>query len=219
MECPNFPKMSLETETRWSRSYRSADGHFSSFRSRFLDGTATVTLAELKTEWPRWKDHERLDFCCAFACGADVPERDDILRFLIGHSQTNDCVRMTIALNVAMYLPAKEAVPVLEDWCLMSDVGQCANFFQALAITKDRNALTFLRNCFQRVWNSEGMMATADFQNWTAYDAVCCMKHMLELGEDTVPLRSAYETLKLHPCAGTRGATQRWLSEYFEIPS
>jgi hypothetical protein len=115
-----------------------------------------------------------------------------------------------------MYLPANEAVAVLKDWCLMSQVGQCANFFQALALTKDAAALDFLRSCFQRVWNSEGIMQNADFQNWIAFDAVCCMKHMLELGEDIGALRSAYDTLKTHPCDGTRDATQRWLSEHFE---
>jgi hypothetical protein len=113
----------------------------------------------------------------------------------------------------------KEAVPALKEWCLTCEVGQCANYFQALALTKDSEALDFLRSCFHRLWKCEGIMANADFQNWIALDAMWCMKHMLELGEDIRVLRSAYETLKTHPCAGTRDQTQRWLSEHFEARS
>jgi len=207
--------MSLDRETRWSRLYQSADGRCTRFESRFLDGTATVTLGELQEEWPRWNEHERLDFCQAFACGADVPGRENILRFLVRHA--DHIVHSTVALSVAMWLPAREAVSILKEWCLTGEVGQCANYFQALALTKDPAALDFLRECFRRVWNSEGLMATADFQNWIASDAMWCIKNMVELGEDTDALRPAYETLKTHPCPGTREQTQSWLSEHFEV--
>jgi hypothetical protein len=146
-----------------------------------------------------------------------VQDGADILRYLIRHG--DHVVSLTIALSVAMHLPAKEALPVLKEWCLTGEVGYCANYFQALALTKDPEALDFLRQCFRRVWNSPGFMADAEFQNWIALDAMWCMKHMLELGEDINVLRSAYETLKTHPCAGTRDQTQRWLSEHFEVPS
>src|SRR5437870_5559505 len=115
MECPIPPKMSLHSDTRWSREYRSADGGFRRFESRFLDGTATVTLDELQAEWPGWNERERLDLCRAFSCGAEVPEREDILCFLVRHG--DHYVSTTIASNVARYLPAAEAVPVLKEWC------------------------------------------------------------------------------------------------------
>jgi hypothetical protein len=184
------------------------------FESRFLDGTAAITLAELQKLWPSWNEDERLDFCRALACGADVTDVQSILRFLIMHSDR--CVRSTIALNVAMRLPAEEAVLVLKGWCLADEIGQCANYFQALALTKDIGVLDFLRSCFRRIWNNEGLMARADFQNWMAFDAVCCLKEMLALGENAGALRSAYETLREHPDGGTQKQTEMWLSEYFE---
>jgi hypothetical protein len=73
MECSNFPEMSLVSETRWSRRYRSADGRFERFDSRFLDGTATVTLNEVQAEWPRWNEQEKLDFSHAFAVVPTCP--------------------------------------------------------------------------------------------------------------------------------------------------
>lgn len=217
MEVPELSEMSLDSETRWSRHYRSADGRFGHFESRFHDGTATVTLGELQAEWPRWNERERHDFCQAFAFGGEVLGRENILRFLVRHADHR--THSTIALGVARWLPGREAVPILKEWCLIGEIGRCANYFQALALTKDAAALDFLRECFRRIWNSEGLMAAADFQNWIALDAMWCIKHMVELGDDAGTLRPAYETLKTHPCEGTRKQTQAWLSEQFEITS
>jgi hypothetical protein len=209
--------MTLASETRWSRLYRSADGRFERFESRFSDGTATVTLAELQADWPHWNEDERLDFCHSFVCTVDVSDREEILRFLVQDSEP--AVRMTIALSVAKYLPPQEAVQVLKEWCQTGEPGRCANYFQALALTKDPGALDFLRDCFQRVWKCEGIMESSTFQNWIALDAMWCIRHLLELGEDVCALRSAYETLKNHACAGTRDQTRRWLSQHFEASS
>jgi hypothetical protein len=109
-----------------------------------------------------------------------------------------------------------EAVPILEEWCQTDEIGQCANYYQALALTKDARALPFLRDRFHRILSNEGLMAKADFQNWIAFDAVCCMEHMLELGQEIEPLRSAYETLRDHPDDGTREQTKLSLTESFE---
>ena len=199
------PQESLYEDSRWSRQYRSADGRHVRFESRFQDGTATVTLSELETEWPRWNQH----------CAADVPDRAEILRLLIKNGDHS--VWSLIASNVAMFLPATETVPFLKQRCLTAKVGEGANYFQALALTKGSDGLDFLRDCFTRVWNTDGLLDDADFCNWVAHDAIWCINYMIELGEDAASLRSAYETLKSHTCASTREQAQKWLSKHFEV--
>jgi hypothetical protein len=206
--------MKQSRETRWSRIDVSSDGKFTHFRSKFLDGSASITLAELKEAWPGWNEEERFDFCNAVSCGGDIAEIVEILCFLI--NQSDRLIRMTIALSVATHLPSEESVPVLKKWCLTDEVGHCANYFQALYETYHPDVLPFLRNCFRRIWVSEGLMAETDFVNQIAFDAVCCLQIMLQLGEDICLCRNAYETLKHHPDAGTREQARRQLSRYFE---
>lgn len=205
--------MKHSRETRWSRINVSTDGA-TYFRSKFLDGSASITLAELKESWPGWNEEERFDFCNALSCGGDIAEIAEILRFLINHSDR--FIRGTIALSVATYLPLQESVPVLKEWCFKDEVGQCANYFQALYETYHPDVLPFLRSCFRRIWASEGLMAETDFVNLVAFEAVSCLQYMLQLGEDICLCRNAYETLKHHPDNGTREQANRHLSRYFD---
>ena len=59
--------MDLYNETRWSRHYKSPDGKRGYRESKFMDGSASITLGQLQVEWPSWNASERLDFiyvCC-----------------------------------------------------------------------------------------------------------------------------------------------------------
>ena len=116
-----------------------------------------------------------------------------------------------------MLLPEAEAVPFLKQCWLAGTIGHSANYLQALAFTKSPDALDFLRDCFPQIWNTDGLLADDGFCNWIAHDAIWCIKHLIDLGENAAELRSAYATLKTHSCARTREQAQRWLSEYFEV--
>jgi hypothetical protein len=217
MSCHNWPKMTLKRETRWSRTYSSADGMHSSFHSKLLDGDATITVSELQELWPNWNEEERWDFCRSFACGAQLAEQTELIRYLIEHADLR--LRSQLALCISVFLPSCEAMPTLKEWCQAAAAGERANYYQALAHTKDPEVLPFLQKCLSRVWSADGLMESADFQNWIAFDAVHCIQRLLELGEDANSLRSKYETLKQHPDKGTREQTQLWLSSYFEPTS
>ncbi len=206
--------MSLYDESRWSREYRSADGRRRRSESRFLDGTATVTLSELEAEWPRWNQHERLDFCNAFSRGHDASDCADILRFLMKNG--DHIIWSTIANKVAMTLPQSETVPFLKLCWLNGTIGHCANYLQALALTKTPDALNVLRDCFSQIWNTDGLLADAVFCNRIAFDAIWCIVQMMELGENPQSLRSAYENLKVHPSERTREYAKKLLAEWFE---
>jgi hypothetical protein len=192
-------------ETRWSRVYAKPDKpRYRYIESRFRDGTASITLDELQRDWHKWPEDEKIDFCRSLVW-AQVPDRKDILRYLIDHG--DHCTWAAIALLVALELPSHESIPALKRWCESCDVGRGANYYQAIAQTGDPEAHDILTSCFHRIWNSDGLMDNADFGNWVAYDAICCVEYLLELNEAPEPFRTVFETLKSHPCDRTRKAT------------
>jgi hypothetical protein len=206
----------LISETRWTRIYALKDGEAGGYVvSRFLSGDATITVAQLGREWHTWSVADRIDFCQSFSAGGDsVPERTNILRYVAIHG--DHICWPAIANAVARHLPHDESMPILRAWCQTCSVGHGANYYQAVALTADPDAHDLLKKCFARTWLSTGLMDDADFMNWVAYDALCCVRSLLELNEDPTPYRSAYETLKLHPCRSLREDAQRWLCKYFE---
>lgn len=203
--------LTLVRETPWLRHY-AGDQVGTFVDSRFRDGSATISLAELKRRWPRWTSSERNDFCLAFWHG-DVPERCDILRFLIQNGDSTN--HSLLALQIAVHLPAGESVPILARWCKTSAIGEGANFFQALGMTKCEEAADTLQWCLARIWSRSDLMEEADFCNWTAYDAICCTEALLRFGADPESLRSHYDQLLAHPFARTRTQAEQHLSEFF----
>src|SRR5262245_60424430 len=128
-----WTKADLDRETRWSRHYSKKPERRQHYgESRFMDGSATITLAELEAHWSEWPDHERMDFSHAFGTwGQKVPERLAILRFLVANGDHQHCW-WAIALPVGRELPPEESVPILRRWCESAEVGSAANYFQAI---------------------------------------------------------------------------------------
>jgi len=208
-----WSKNDIIRETRWSRVYAKPDKPLHQYvESRFMDGTATITLDELQRDWQSWPEGDKIDFCQSLAW-AQVPDRIDILRFVIDHG--DHCTWLPIALLVAHELPPEESVPALRRWCESCEVGRGANYYQAVAYTGDPEAHDLLKRCLHRTWSTAGLMDDADFCNWVAHDAVSCMQSLLELNEDPDTYRSVFEALKKHPCKATRQETQGFLAKYF----
>jgi hypothetical protein len=203
--------LTLVRETRWLRHYKG--GRFGSLvDSRFRDGSAAITLTELAEQWPDWNGSERQDFCLAFMHG-DVPERRDILRYLIRNGDSSH--HATIALPIAIHLLSEESFPILKQWCETAPIGKGANFFQAMGMTKSADAAEVLQRCLARVWASPDLMDTSDFCNWTAFDAICCMAALLHMGVDPESLRPQFEQLKTHPFSRTRTQAEQHIGEFF----
>ena len=206
----------FDYETRWTRHYSKKPHRRMRYsESRFMDGSATITLAELERDWAKWTDSEKMDFSHSFATwGRDVPERAEILRFLVANGDHESCW-WAIAMSIAIEFPVEESVPVIRAWCESSKVGHAANYHQAIALTGDPTAHAILEAGFRRTWNTPGLMNDDEFINQIASDAIWCMKHMLELAEDPERFRAAYVALTGHPCQRVRDQTGRWLSEHF----
>ncbi len=183
--------------------------------SRFMDDSATVTLAELQRDWNAWPKHEKVDFAQSFSAWGRIAEREPILRFLVAHGD-HETSWPSIAQSVACEFPVVESVPILRRWCESCQVGHGANYYQAIALTGDPEAHVILSACIHRIWTTPGLMDNARFVNSIAFDAVCCLQYLLKLGEDPGQFRTAYAALTSHPCEQIRDRASRWLSEYFE---
>src|SRR5262245_619819 len=205
-----WSKKDMVRESRWGRHYTSPDGTHSYFESRFMDGSASITFAELKATWDQWPDAEKWDFCHGLSW-VKTPERPDMVRFLVENGDHG--VWSAIALLVASDLRPEESLPILQGWCQTG--AHTTNYYQAIAHTGSAEAHDILKGRLWRILETPGFMEEHEFLNEIASDAVFCLQHLMELGEDPEPFRAAYETLKNHPCEGIRESTERWLEKYF----
>src|SRR6058998_1960129 len=116
--------MKLSRETRWHREYALEEPKAFYMESKFADGSASITLAELEREWPTWSDWERIDFCqeVGSATFAHLP---DILRFVMQHGKMEHW--SAIATYVVAHIPADEAILFLLETSSRCELGHAAN--------------------------------------------------------------------------------------------
>jgi len=200
----------LKTETEWSRTISKQGGTY--HQSKFLEGEASITLAELAERWPSWSESERHDFCSAFSCG-DVRDAGDIFRFLA--TDETDLIRSTIAIGVAVSLGADEGYPILKSWASDAQIGSRANYFQAIAITRHSDALLALELEYDELCEHPRLMDDSDCYKDIAMDLVWCIQHLLEFGVSPDTLRPTFAKLKQHPCQKIREQVTGWLTESF----
>lgn len=200
----------LAVETRWSRQYHNSDGSIALHDSRFRDGSTTITARQVAIEWPKWPDHEKLDFCNALPHykGRDLAK---ILRFLMRNGE--QIYWQAVAQSIGTKLPTNEAVDFLHQTIQRTEPGQWANYFQALWLTRSANARQILSECLDRIWESEELMTADSFCNFVTFDAIWCIDSLLRLGEEPAVLAERYNVLLGHP--SMCGDVIKWLAKYF----
>ena len=207
-------RLPLSRETRFSRSYRAAEPKMGAIISRFMDGSATIALADLQLEWPTWTESERTDFCqnCAWIHGqSDFP---DMLRFIMKHGDSRDW--SGIASSVASSLPADEAYDTLQRALQVTEIGRSSNIAQAIALTKHRDAEVMLRKHLQSIWAHELLWNDDQFLNWVAFDATTGIAHLIELGAAPGEFADQVRQLSEHVCSGNRDSCQNFLSKHYQ---
>ena len=201
----------LVRESRWSREYQNEAGTESFLESRFLDGSANISLSQLQTQWCDWTIEEQLDFCQAFN-HYQGREHKELLRYLNTHG--DERVWQSIAISIAIHLPVEEAVKFLRDKIKDAKTGSAANLFQACWITRSSQLIPVLRQALKQRWESPDLMTPDPFCNWTAHDVIWCIDALLRLGVSNNQLRMYYERLINHPTMGSDVC--KWLGERFE---
>ena len=201
----------LVSETRWLRKYENEQAGL--WVSRFLDGSAEITLTELEAGWSQWNEQERSDFCFASGWLTDHPDIPGILRFILKNGNSWNC--SNIALSVASQLPQEEAFTELLRCLKKSAPGPAVNFSQAIARTKHPQAEATLRWFLRQLWSLPALWEDDGVFNWLAFDAVACIEHLITLGVSPAEFETEARALAAHPCAGTRESWQTILAKYY----
>jgi hypothetical protein len=206
-------RMPLAKERRFTRTYTNKEHNHKTDVSRFADGSASITLAELRDQWPDWPEEDKRDFCSACDWLHGHPDFPEILRFIMnrgGHVHWS-----TIANSLPYALPTEEAFGILSK-ALRETPCNTANITQAIAGTKHPNAEHLLREHLADLWARDGFWADDPFLNWTAFDATCCIAHLLELGIKPGNLEHQVRALTKHACVGNRQSCGTFLHKFYE---
>lgn len=206
-------RMALERETEFSRLYSTEDGKHRFMISRFMDGSASISLAELEAGWPGWSDSQRLDFCNACGWLEGLGDLPNILRFVMEQSELT-YVR-AVALSVAHRLPRVEAFDLLRIALRKADGHDTANITQAIARTKHPEAQETLLAHLDELWRQDDLWHDDPFTNWRALDATCCIAHLLDLGASPGPFEEKVRLLAAHPCQGNRDSCSLHLRQHY----
>jgi len=203
----------LSRETPFSRIYDSTDHKRSHVVSRFMDGSATITLSQLKREWPRWTQEERTDFCQACCWLHEQSDFSDMLRFIMEVGGPQDW--SAVALPVSSNLPQREAYEILLRALQNLDIGRTSNVAQAIAQTKHPEAETRLRKHLQSIWAHKSLWDDDKFINWVAFDATTGIAHLIEIGASPADFEGQARQLSRHVCSGNRNSCRNFLSKHY----
>lgn len=205
-------RMEFEKETRFSRQYHSKEANVSTSISKFQDGTATVSFTQLQNEWPIWTEAERANFCHSCHWLGKQADFPDMLRLIM--KEGNSDYWRSIASAVAMYLPQEEAYRLLLG-ALEQMNEHTANITQGISLTKHPEAPARLRDLLDRQWSHPRLWDDASFTNWYAFDALCCIQHLLDVGAPHEEFEDKVRKLSEHPCSGNRESCAAYLHNYY----
>jgi hypothetical protein len=206
-------RMPLTREGKFLRTYNNKEAKQGAVVSRFMDGTAEISLSELMKSWPHWTRPERYDFTSAACWLHEHPEFPDMIRFVLEEGDQDDI--SAVALQAASALPSDEAFQRLSAILQRTPVGNAANINQAIAHTKHADAPSLLRERLRTTLEDSRLMAPDKFLNWVAYDAICCIDHLLDIGFTDNDFEDDVRRLSKHPSEGTIDSLRRRLAKWY----
>ncbi len=183
--------------------------------SRFVDGSVTVTLAQLPTEWAAWTEHDRMDFCRSIddLQLLEQPDLPAMVEFIVHHANYDEL--SCVAPCVPRIFPQEEAFRLLLVALENSAIGHGTNIVQAIAGTKHPQAIATLRTQLQSVLNHSALWEDASFVNWVAYEGVYCIRYLIELGAPPVEFEELARKFAQHPCRRIRQSCLKLFSRYY----
>ncbi|HWC59966.1 MAG TPA: hypothetical protein VHC44_09765 [Verrucomicrobiae bacterium] len=206
-------RIPLSSERRFSRSFYSKEHRQGAEISRFMDGSASITVVELKREWPRWSNEVRRDFCQSCYCLDGQVDFPEMLRYIMKHGDAENW--SGVALSVAHQLPSDEAFRILAGALNKTPLGSCSNLAQAISKTKHADAEKTLRKHFEALWNHPALFDSDSFNNWIAFAATTCIAHLIELGVPASEFDARVRQLSEHACSGNRRSCSSFLSKHY----
>ena len=205
----------LSFESRFSRSYsHHSDGQKTTHTlSRFMDGSASITVNQLQREWPNWTEHLQIDFCQSCYWLDFQDDFPEMLRYIMRHGGPRQW--SAIALQVAHKLPQQEAFDFLVQALRKMDVGRSSNIIQAIAETKHLSAETVLRKHLGLILENPALWDDSTFLNWVASAATICIHLLIKVGALPSDFTEQAHELSRHVCARNRDSWNHRLSKYY----
>jgi hypothetical protein len=182
--------------------------------SRFMDRSASMTVEQLKREWPTWTNWQRKDFCQSCNWLDKQADYVDMLRFIVAHGGTEEW-GSAFAVWAASNLPSEEAFSFLVRALQARGNGTSSNLIQGIATTKHPDADRILRQHLHAIWSDLTLWNDDDFLNWGALDATCCIKCLIELGSSPADFEEYVRKLSQHVCSGNRDSCRKHLFKFY----
>jgi hypothetical protein len=120
-----------------------------------------------------------------------------------------------IALQVAGWLPQDEAFD-LRTRALTRIESHSANITQGISATRHPRSGEVLREHLEALWKHPQLWDDHPFTNWHAFDAICCIEHLLQLDAAPAEYEARARELSNHVCVGTRESCGTFLSRYYD---
>jgi len=202
----------LVREGRFVRTYADPNSNLSPRISRFQDGSATMTAWQLQREWDFWDDELKREFSEAFQHLRDQDDFPDMVRFLI--RTRVGIAQGTIAVMAAQVLPPDEAFALLTDAMGKAD-SLFATIAQALVMTRHPRTRNVLARWLDRLSDHPLLWSPDPTEFMTAYDVICIIGFLCQIGEDPAQYAGQVRHLRTHPNQMIRDTLVLRLRPYF----
>jgi hypothetical protein len=199
----------LVKESEWMRTYRVGPNTLY-YESKFLKDHLEISVQSLVERWPHLAEQEHLEFAFAFAAKAELSKNDEeILAFLMraGNEAIWSCIAVTLVRH-----PNREAVLQFFLNLVERPRPECANYFQALELLKDKRAVPVLRRFYDayREQQKAGQPSEllSELQWETDYLRLCRALLVLDGGYE---FEMAIKEMLNHPEQEVRTRAERFL--------
>jgi hypothetical protein len=210
-------RLQIETESRFLRHYSQ-----SITVSRLWDGSAAISLPDLKREWPMMSQEERKEFAQAlyqWAIAEVIPielnDRQDLtglLRFVMKAGDWSH--RNGLAKAGAKSVAPQEAIEILSG--RLRDSGSA--IIGALSEIRHEGAVAALREHLEFLWIQRDILDPTEEPkyNQTATHAICCISGLLRMGESPAEFEPKVRLLSKHPNKSERHYCAQALYRHYD---
>jgi hypothetical protein len=206
-------RLLLRRERLFWRSYKSDEHKMVSQVSRFVDGSASISVSELHQEWPGWTEDMRSDFCQSSGWLDEQSDFPEMLRFIMRHGAPEHW--SAIALSVASRVPRNEAFDVLVGALGSTEIGLGSNIAQAIGHTRLPDAEAALRRHLAVLWSKPSLWEEDDFVNWVGFEVTTCIEQLIDVGASSSDFTDQVRRLSDHVCSGNRESCRNFLSKHY----
>ncbi len=212
-------RIPLAYESRFTRHYLETKPDVQSHIgiSRFLDGTASITLQQLKAEWSTWSDADRADFCASMHALQNIAQEAfaEIVRFLLNNADVNKLGQVVLGLPRWQTFPPDETLRLLIGVLQRSSPGKARGVIRAIALTKHPEAEATIRQHLAGIVADPVTWVDADFFNNKALDLAYCVLGLLKLGAPPNDFVEIVRRLTEHACERNREWCRSNLAKHY----